>query len=192
MQRKSRIPWIYIVPALIIVSVAVGVIYLNSTRTGVSADQIIVPTRTPPSLSGVPTFCDIPAPGACAYHWHVHLDIFVNGTKSVLVPADLGHVNDTLYALHTHDASGIIHIETPKNTIFTLGQLCEVWGYPELNSTNCLTFHNLPVSVYVNGSQWTQAQISQIPLHQHDEIAIVIGSPAPAIIPSSYQFPFGL
>lgn len=190
MQEKG-LPWGYIIPAIVMIIVIIGLIYVNyanHSATTSSLNAINIPTQTPQSLSDVPFFCDQPT--GCAYHWHVHLDIFVGNTSYVVVPAVLGRVDNTLYALHTHDSSGVIHIETGSNQIFTCGQICEVWGYPTCSATDCLTYHNQQVRTYVNGTAWT-GDPSSIPLHQHDEIAIVIGSPLPANIPSSYSFPAG-
>jgi hypothetical protein len=47
-------------------------------------------------------------------HHHEHLDLYVNGRK-VVVPALVGIDEPAgfLTQLHTHDASGIIHVESP-------------------------------------------------------------------------------
>lgn len=189
-MQEKRLPWSYIIPAIIVIILIVGLIYLSTANHITTSNQhlISIPTQTPQTLSDVPFFCDQPT--GCAYHWHVHLDIFGGNTSYVVVPADLGHIGNTLYSLHAHDSSGLIHIETGSNQIFTCGQLCQVWGYPNCSATDCLTFHNQPVRVYVNGTLWSGSP-SSVPLHQHDEIAIVIGSPLPANIPSSYSFPAG-
>jgi len=62
-------------------------------------------------------------------HIHAHLEVFVDGTR-VEVPANIG-INQTqgfLTSLHTHDATGIIHIESPTVRTFTLGEVFDVWG----------------------------------------------------------------
>src|SRR5438132_7158269 len=62
-------------------------------------------------------------------HIHQHLDIFVNG-KPVTVPADIGinYIAKFISPLHTHDAAGIIHVESDEVRDFTLGQFFDVWG----------------------------------------------------------------
>src|SRR5581483_8649942 len=52
------------------------------------------------------------------FHVHAHLDIIING-QYYLVPAQIGITNTCYYWLHTHDVSGIIHIESPVNRDFT-------------------------------------------------------------------------
>ena len=127
MQQKG-LPWGYIIPAIVVIVLVVGLIYVDSANhsTTSNLNAINIPTQTPHSLNDVPLFCD--QPSGCGYHWHVHLDVYVGNSSYVIVPADLGHVGGTLYALHTHDSSGVIHIETPSSQVYTCGQLCEVWG----------------------------------------------------------------
>jgi hypothetical protein len=66
---------------------------------------------------------------ADAYHIHQHLDLYVNG-RHLTVPALIGINIQQRYLdpLHTHDPSGIIHIESPTTTDYTLGQFFAVWG----------------------------------------------------------------
>lgn len=64
------------------------------------------------------------------YHIHSQLKIRVDGTE-VPVPANVGvRPGVCLYWLHTHDASGLLHVEAPTQREFTLGQFFEVWGQP--------------------------------------------------------------
>ena len=131
-------------------------------------------------------------------HIHTHLDIFING-KEFIVPSDIGFVpNNCLYWMHTHDDTGVIHIESPENRTFTLGQFFHIWG--ETFSNNQI-FDNIvgnndnssnTLNVYVNGKKMvSETDYGQIPLNEHDEIAIVYGR-SPDSIPSSFKFPEGL
>jgi hypothetical protein len=63
-----------------------------------------------------------------AVHIHQHLDLFVDG-RPVTVPALIGIDPSVGFApLHTHDASGVIHVESPTVRSYTLGQFFAVWG----------------------------------------------------------------
>ena len=64
-------------------------------------------------------------------HYHAHLTLLRNG-KPVKVPALIGIdcKHQCLYWLHTHDATGIMHIESPDSRTYTLGQWFDVWGKP--------------------------------------------------------------
>ena len=75
------------------------------------------------------------------YHVHVVLRILVNGAGRT-VPAAIGIVNpgrvrfgsiaqgDCFYWLHTHDSTGMIHVEAPIARPFTLGTFFDIWGQP--------------------------------------------------------------
>ena len=45
-------------------------------------------------------------------HTHQHLDVFVNGER-VAVPAGIGIGDGLLSPRRTHDASGVLHVESP-------------------------------------------------------------------------------
>jgi hypothetical protein len=64
-------------------------------------------------------------------HIHQHLDVFVNGRR-VRVPAGVGIDPQLQFIspLHTHDTTGVLHVESPQPTTFTLGQFFAVWGVP--------------------------------------------------------------
>ena len=75
------------------------------------------------------------------FHIHAHLTLFVNGSARQ-VPYGIGipgaQAENTprgacgpgscFYWLHTHAANGIIHIESPVQRTFTLGDFFDIWG----------------------------------------------------------------
>jgi hypothetical protein len=118
------------------------------------------------------------------FHVHAHLDIFVNG-HPLIVPAFIGIESNTcLYWLHTHTPDGVIHIESPQERGFTLGQFFDIW-----QSTSTGLPPNEEPIIYVNGQAVTTS-LKDTPLHAHDEIALVYGNP-PTNMPAFYQFPEG-
>jgi hypothetical protein len=120
-----------------------------------------------------------------AMHFHAHVDIFVNG-KRVAIPKWVG-INPGagyLTELHTHDATGVIHIEAQKARDFTLGQFMAEWGV--FFSPNCIGASCGGIKWYVNGKQQT-GNPQDLKFESHQEIALVVGKP-PAKIPSSYKF----
>jgi hypothetical protein len=131
------------------------------------------------------------------FHIHAHLDLFING-KSFTVPELIGIKPEDrcLYWLHTHDDSGIIHIESPVKKEFTLGQFFDIWN-KKFDNTHLLNYttnnkSSIMLSVYVNGKKIdNKTDFRDIPLNSHDEIAIVYGSSA-YNIPPRYEFPQGL
>ncbi|MHB8669350.1 MAG: hypothetical protein ACYDAD_02130 [Acidimicrobiales bacterium] len=128
-------------------------------------------------------------------HEHAHLDVFVDGAP-VPVPALLGIATKprvTFSPLHTHDGSGVIHIESARPQRFTLGALFTEWGV-RLTST-CVGGYcqpTIPIQVVVDGTpQPAGSDPAQIALTRHEEVAVVIGR-APAEVPASFNFTGGL
>lgn len=62
------------------------------------------------------------------FHNHTKL-VIQSQNGSIPVPAYVGIVpNECIFWLHTHDDSGIIHVESPYKTSFSLGQFLQVWN----------------------------------------------------------------
>jgi hypothetical protein len=147
------------------------------------------------------------------YHVHAHLDAFVNG-RHVQIPGGIGidltdpgvHRGDTdggpsygyiklcprpcISPLHTHDVTGVLHIEAPTRTRFTLGQFFQQWGV--WLDGSCVGGYCEPgasVVVFVDGKRH-RGNPAGIALAARQELALVIGSP-PSSIPSTYAFPSG-
>jgi hypothetical protein len=126
-------------------------------------------------------------------HFHVHLAIFDDG-KQIQIPKFLGMVPTTsggcLYWIHTHDATGIIHVESPDvlapqgNGEYTLGMLFDIWGEP-LGPEGVAGFTG-PVTAYVNGTPYS-GDLRSIPLVSHQQIVLEVG--APVVPPPNYVFP---
>jgi hypothetical protein len=68
-------------------------------------------------------------PEATTVHFHVNLVVYVHGHQ-VQVPYALGIDLRRLQLaeIHTHSASGTIHIEAAQPRRFTLGMVFDVWG----------------------------------------------------------------
>jgi hypothetical protein len=130
-------------------------------------------------------------------HTHQHIDIFVDG-KHVTVPADVGigtgAAGTTFSPLHTHDRSGIVHVESPTVRPFTLGEFFDVWGVRF--TPTCLGGYcdagARTLRVYVDGHLAT-GDPTTIRLTSHEEIVVAYGTDAelPSPIPASYTFPVG-
>jgi len=63
---------------------------------------------------------------ATQFHIHPHLEIFINGQKQE-IPANIGVRPTCMNSLHTHDNSGVIHIESPEKRDFNLADFFAVW-----------------------------------------------------------------
>jgi hypothetical protein len=145
-QRRRRLFLIGGVAAGVVVMATVVTIIVSNTGK---------PSSSPPAGSSQPVDLSWPAPPpqqtraavaavglpllsmeATDVHFHAHLDIVVNG-QSVTVPADIGiAAEDAISSMHTHDATGIVHIESPSAAKFSLGQFFTEWQIPL--STTCI------------------------------------------------------
>jgi hypothetical protein len=125
-----------------------------------------------------------------AYHIHAHLAVFDNG-QARSVPGGIGipgsQVVQTtegpvasggqcIYWLHTHAPDGVIHIESPTQRIYSLGDFFDEWHQP-LSATQVGDVKG-KVSAIVNGKPWTKS-IRAIPLNPHQVIQLNVGSPVP-------------
>lgn len=131
------------------------------------------------------------------YHIHSHLAIFDNGQQQV-VPRGIGipgpqQVQDgfvesgkCFYWLHTHDTTGIIHVESPTKRTYTLGQFFDIWGQPL--SGNQVGKATGKLTVYVDGHQFSGDPRS-IVLTPHKVIQLDVGTVVP---PKPFTFPAGL
>ncbi len=128
-------------------------------------------------------------------HLHSHLSLIVNGeqkaipmaigVKDPFIQGNLAIAGQCFYYLHTHDRTGIIHVETPTPTgSFTLGQFFDVWGEP-LSSAGVAGFSG-PVRAYVDGERYAGDPRS-IVLTAHQQITLEVGTPV--VAPPIYAFP---
>ncbi|HTW00075.1 MAG TPA: hypothetical protein VMF87_07210 [Streptosporangiaceae bacterium] len=135
------------------------------------------------------------------FHIHAHLTIFINGTPRQ-VPAAVGipgaraqttpngpfiDSGTCFYWLHTHAADGVIHIESPVQRTYTLGQFFDEWGLP-LGPGQVGPARGHVTALY-NG-QVFQGNPRNIPLTAHAQIQLEVGKPL--VAPVSIAWPSGL
>jgi hypothetical protein len=106
------------------------------------------------------------------------------------VPAGIGIDTraGTISPLHTHDDSGVIHVESPTESTFSLAQFFAEWQVV-LSASQLVglrTTNGVELLAYVNGQQ-VPGNPGALILHDHDQIALVYGA-APNPIPSSYNW----
>ncbi|MWJ38201.1 hypothetical protein [Clavibacter michiganensis] len=185
-QQRSRTRRLWLLgAAVVIVLAAVTTITVTTLSHG---------GATAPTASGVTAPPPWPAPAdaaarakaaglevagmeGAALHTHQHLSVSVDG-KPVAVPANIGvdMQRGGMSALHTHDTSGIVHVESAKVQPFTLGQLFTEWnvalrdgqvgGYVDGKNGR-------HVAVFVNGTR-TSTPLPDLELQDQQDIAIVI------------------
>ena len=201
-QKRRRWTIVAVVAAVVVIlaGVVTAVVLVNRSQTttgGTAAGRDSAPPWSVPSdtqaavkKAGLPML----ATEGTVLHIHIHLDVLANG-QAVSVPADIGidEQAQQISPLHTHDTTGIVHIESPTKRTFTLGQFFTEWQVSlgadhigGLKAGGDKQFH-----AYVNGSERAGSP-ADIVLHAHDEIALVYGTSAQqANPPSKYSFPSG-
>jgi hypothetical protein len=207
-KRRERMRWLitFSVTGVIVAALALGA---TLAIKGKSGKPTALPKNTPANGTGAPPW-PLPADpvvGArtaglsigplegTAKHFHSHLDVIINGQK-VPVPGNMGIATSgqQLAELHTHDTTGVLHIEAPTTTKrYILGQLFDEWnvrltattiGALKTDATHTLT-------AYVDGKP-RPGDPATIELTPHREIALVYGPKGQKVnVPSSYNFPAG-
>jgi hypothetical protein len=132
---------------------------------------------------------------ALKLHTHQRMAILVNG-KPIFLPAGIGiDVHGKFIGeLHTHDYSGIIHVESPVNRPFTLGEFFDVWGLRF--SSHCLGGYcattKKHVLVWADGKQ-VKTDPRKVRLTDHLSLVVAYGTPdsVPKPIPKHFPFPKG-
>jgi hypothetical protein len=122
-------------------------------------------------------------------HEHAHLTIVIRGQLKT-VPAFIGITATQICWLHTHDTSGIIHIEAGDNRTFTLGDFFAVWRQP-LGQTvvdGDRAGSGEAVQTTVNQQPYTGAPEGVV-LRDHEDIVLEVGPPFPQVQP--YVWPPG-
>jgi hypothetical protein len=91
------------------------------------------------------------------------------------------------YWLHTHVADGIIHVESPVQRTYNLGDFFDEWGQP-LGPGHAGPATGRVVALY-NGKVYL-GNPRDIPLTSHAQIQLDVGTPL--IAPQPVSFPAGL
>jgi hypothetical protein len=135
------------------------------------------------------------------FHIHAHLTIFVNG-KPRQVPAGIGipgaiatstasgsfiTSGNCFYWLHAHAADGVIHIESPVQRTYNLGDFFDEWGQP-LGPGQVGPAKGHVTAIY-NGEVY-KGNPRDIPLEAHAQIQLEVGKPL--VAPESITWPSSL
>jgi hypothetical protein len=128
-------------------------------------------------------------------HIHTHLALYDNG-KQIQIPKYIGFAQNSiaaptgcLYWIHTHDQTGIIHVESPEVSPpsggpYTLGMFFDIWG--QAIDRNGVAGFSGPVTAYVNGAPY-DGDLRSIPLRSHQEVTLEVGQPT--VPPPNYKWP---
>jgi Bacterial Ig-like domain (group 3) len=132
-------------------------------------------------------------------HYHAHLAIFAGGQQRA-VPDGVGMVGPLaevptpygpfdhpetgcIYWVHTHDQTGMIHLELPAEFAVTVGDFFDLWGQP-LSSTQVGPVTGKVVA-FVNGVRYS-GDPRNVLLGDHTLVQLDIGTPV--VPPQPYEF----
>ena len=114
-------------------------------------------------------------------HIHVQVSMYIDGKASPLpqgvgIPQDSSGNTICLYWLHTHDSTGVIHIESPSHETFTFGQFRDEWqqGFISLGFPPELLLNGW--KIWINGKVYN-GSLKDIPLDAHNIITLAYNSP---------------
>jgi hypothetical protein len=131
---------------------------------------------------------NFPEQSDAGYHVHVALFVYVDG-KQITVPANFGidPQGRFLAPIHTHDSSGVIHLESTEPYPFTLGQTFDIWGVKfsatQLGAYQAGVGGNV-LQVWVNGKQVTDPVNYKLKAHD----IIIVGYGKQGSFPHTKQF----
>lgn len=206
-NQRLRLAAIIGVPILLVALISVLLVATHqgpspSTSTGLS-----------PASGQTVDGMECTASEQLVFHIHSYLEIYVDG-KPVTVPPGAGIVapaasgetalasnglKTCLYPLHVHDGEpNIIHIESPIQKTYTLGNFFDIWGQP-LSATQVLgnkadSTHKLVFEVFDASGKLTQVTSDPraIGLAEHETIAILYNSPNVQAKPFTNWTQYGL
>lgn len=183
-RRNRIIAWTSgIVAVLVIIGVVTYVIWqthqpANANAANFTPYQEAVFNTTYPPVDNV--YCD--QLEMTQSHNHALLTIYIDG-KEYPLPANIGIPTDSsgnatcFYWLHVHPQNqNIIHIESPVNEPFTLGQFIDEWDqqFNSLGFPSQLLLSN-GWTIWVNGKVY-HGSLKSVPLNEHTMITVAYGS----------------
>jgi hypothetical protein len=167
----------------------------NPPATGQSAVPRVWPLPADPAAAAAKAGLPMLGEEMLEVHYHAHLDVTVRGV-TIVVPAGIGidNARHAISPLHTHDTTGIVHIESAEDLPFTLGQLFTEWGQP-LSTSQVGPVKAGPdeeVRLYRNGTR-VAGDSAALKLTAHDELVVWLGQKGEQPqVRRSYPFPNGL
>ena len=149
---------------LLVASAVVALACTTTARAGVATGQAIDGVLCEPAESFV-------------MHIHQHLDVIDHG-KPIVIPGDIGRPGQCFYWIHTHRPNGIIHVESPTERTFTLGNVFAVWGQPltETDVAGAKPNSNERIVTWVDGRRY-EGDLRKLELTSHEDITIEVGPP---------------
>ncbi len=128
---------------------------------------------------------------ALAYHIHQNLQVYIDGSLEP-VPTGVGAISSSSLAeIHTHDASGTIHVEAGAVRDYSLQDVFDVWGvlFTKDQIGEYKADAQNKIRIYVDGKLFG-SDPTKIPLKDQEVIVVTYGtaSELPSPIPSVFHY----
>jgi hypothetical protein len=117
-KKRNTTSWQTIVVVVLVAAMLIGLIGISFfsggsiTRQSLTTRQVALACTT-----------DM----ATTFHIHPSLEINISG-ENMTIPANIGVSPTCMNSLHTHDDTGLIHVEAPEKRDFTLADFFAVWN----------------------------------------------------------------
>ncbi len=156
--------FIFFIIILAIVTEGITTFVLNRIQQNISTEPQI-------TSNNILSECTTHAVGHV--HYHAQLTITING-KNFPVPPNAGIDAGCMHPLHTHDASGTIHIDYYKPHSFTIGDFFTDWGmiFNRYQLGNLLMGQRYSMKMSVNKKE--NHEYEKYIIKDHDIIDIVV------------------
>ena len=202
--RRKRLIQIGTGAAVVVVAAIIAVVALSSGGSSSGKNPKTGPLERglqisagpwPPEYSQLPqrlTAMQLPQTSDVIFHIHANIEVYTDGKRQT-VPSQVGidQTHQLLASLHTHDTSGVIHMEAVQPYPFKLGQFFNVWGV-KFTQTQLGAYHvgnGLVLQVWVNGKQ-VKSFVNYV-MKPHDRIVVGFGKPGSFPTKNNFKFPAG-
>ena len=207
--RRAAIAYVTVAALVSIGIVVVLLVVLQGKPASPSPTSTATPAPAAETLAPVPTSVtgqtidgiQCQSAEQLVYHIHAHLAVYDNFLQQS-IPEGIGVMPPRVttqtsegpfvssgtcyYWLHAHTDDGIIHIESPTQRTYTLGEWFDIWAQP-LSSTQVGPAKGTVIA-YVNGKQYA-GNVRDIPLTAHELIQLDVNG---NVAPQPFTFPAGL
>ena len=110
-KRRQRTMTTIVIVGILVTVIVVAIVFIP---------------RPPPNVVPLPAYLDHCVTGSLVYHSHPNLAISING-QAVVIPVTFD--GSCAQPIHTHDSSGVLHVETDQNQNYTIGDWFLLWGH---------------------------------------------------------------
>jgi hypothetical protein len=212
-STRKRNRTVTLIAVIVLAAVAIGLVVLFGGNGGGTTASVAPSGATIPDPATLPGIMQTPPPwsnnvaqlperlallslpdlndAAGALHHHIRLWIYVDG-QPVVVPANIGLSPQAASPLHTHDETGLVHVESADldfQPVFA--QFMDVWGvyFTQTCLGDACNDGDRQLRVFLDGQEYT-GDPTLLPLTDQEAVVITMGTPdqLPDPMPDSFTF----